>query len=78
MSATGNSTVKMLALKFKERSEALGYKGKKRDDAALDYFAGAATVLAEMKHEDANAVIVFMQWDLSIRGYLTLVKLLID
>lgn len=30
-----------IALAFKARAEMLGYKGKKRDDAALDYITGA-------------------------------------
>lgn len=36
--------VKRVAVDFVERAEALGLKGKKRDDAALDYFLGAAAI----------------------------------
>lgn len=31
-----------LARKFIGRADGLGYRGKKRDDAALDFFCGAA------------------------------------
>lgn len=37
-----------LAKAFIKRATELGYKGKKRDDAALNYFVGAA-VLAELQ-----------------------------
>lgn len=34
--------IKFVAEKFVERANALGLKGKRRDDAALDFFCGAA------------------------------------
>lgn len=35
-----------VALRFIERAEKLGYRGKRRDDAALDFFTGAHSALA--------------------------------
>jgi hypothetical protein len=37
-----SATTQKLALSFIERADALSLKGKKRDDAALDYWCGAA------------------------------------
>lgn len=37
-----SATTQKLALSFIEGADALGLKGKKRDDAALDYWCGAA------------------------------------
>lgn len=59
-----------LARRFIERAEELGYKGKKRDDAALDYFVGAA-VLAELQgnkllYEHLGRVALFV---IAVRGY---------
>jgi len=45
---TNRQIVQVLAKRFLERSEALGYKGKKADNAALDYFCGAATFAEEL------------------------------
>lgn len=42
-----NAISSALANRFIERAEALGYKGKKRDDAALDYWCGAASLAEE-------------------------------
>lgn len=36
---------KAFAAKFIERSETLGYKGLKRDNAALDFYCGACAAL---------------------------------
>lgn len=41
-----------LARRFIERSEALNYKGKRRDSAALDYFIGAASALELAGHHE--------------------------
>ena len=35
---------RVLAQRFIERAEFLNYKGKKRDNAALDFFTGAASL----------------------------------
>ena len=44
---TNSELARALARSFIKRAEALGYKGKKRDDAALDYFCGAAVLASE-------------------------------
>lgn len=36
---------------FVERSEALNYKGKRRDDAAIDFLCGAAATLKATGHD---------------------------
>lgn len=62
--------VKQLALRFIERAEALNYKGKKRDDAALDFFCGAACVIEANGDPDLadhiGRVAVML---ISVRGY---------
>lgn len=59
-----------LAKSFIERSEALGYKGKKRDDAALDYFCGAAKTAQflgnESLYQHLSVVVVTI---VSVRGF---------
>jgi hypothetical protein len=63
---------KTIAEKFIERSEALGYKGKQRDKAALDFFCGAAAALDEDGGSKLGGVIMLI----SIRGYLGLLEVL--
>lgn len=70
---------------FIERSEELGYKGKARDKAALDYIIGAAKAL-QLLHtvdqpafqfdtfqfdtiKDASNHLAKIAWVVSIRGY---------
>ena len=61
---------KNLAAKFIERADALGYKGKKRDDAALDFFVGAGAVAAETGNAELamhlTRVVVMI---ISVRGF---------
>lgn len=59
-----------LAASFIERSEALGYKGKKRDAAAMDYFAGAG-MSAELAGNQplGNHIARVMVFIVSVRGY---------
>lgn len=45
MSNTNSALMKTLCKKFVERTEALGLRGKKRDDALVDFMCGAATAL---------------------------------
>lgn len=61
---------KALAQKFIERSEALGLKGKKRDDAALDFWCGAASAL-ELSGRKLDADTLGRQAALivAVRGY---------
>lgn len=64
-------TVRAIARSFIERATALNYRGKKADDAALDYFCGAIKT-AELSGDMAlcqalgrNAVMI-----VSVRGYI--------
>lgn len=59
-----------LARAFRDRSEAIGLKGKKRDDAALEFFLGAAMGLHIEGHEDASQhVLRVASWLIATRGY---------
>jgi hypothetical protein len=60
--------VKKTALGFIERSKALGYRGKKRDDALIDYWTGAAMALTNVDHPDADWMRQ-MAFIISVRGY---------
>ena len=69
-------TTKALAEKFIERAAALGYKNKARDNAALDYFCGAAS-LAELsgdvrlaQHLGRIITLLF-----AVRGYIAVAEL---
>jgi hypothetical protein len=44
--------VQALAKRFVERSNTLGYTGKRRDSAALDFFVGAAGALEESSNNN--------------------------
>jgi hypothetical protein len=44
----GIAIIKAICHGFVERAEALNLKGKKRDDAAMDYFVGANRALVAM------------------------------
>lgn len=70
------AVTKALARRFVERSESLKYKGKKRDDAALDYFCGAAVLAEEMGNdamgEHLARICVLM---ISVRGYIAIKEL---
>lgn len=48
------STARKVAQQFVERAKALGMKGKKRDDAAMEYFCGACTALEQVGHADLD------------------------
>jgi len=45
-----------LALKWRERESALGYKGKKAETAVVEYFIGATVALQLAGHPDADHV----------------------
>lgn len=63
-------TVRWICQQFVERSEALGYKGKRRDDAAIDYMVGAAQGCIAAGEKDVGESIgriVYMS--VSTRGY---------
>lgn len=54
MSQTFNQTVMK---DFVRRSQALGYKGKKRNDAAIDFLAGAIAALEALKANRGNQTV---------------------
>lgn len=58
--------LKKICLAFVSRSETQGWKGKKRDEAAINFFAGAISMLGE---KDAKPILAFTVFGLSIRGY---------
>lgn len=64
---------KHVAKKFIERSEALGYKGRKRDDAALDFVCGAAAPFAPSSAEYAAITVLILM--VSTRGYMGLTEI---
>lgn len=53
-----------------DRMAALGLKGRKRDDACLDFYCGAATVLEGLSHPAAQAIATQAGLIVAIRGYL--------
>jgi hypothetical protein len=59
-----------LAKSFIERAESLGYKGRKRDEAALDYFCGAAQAARFVGNDDLYQHLVWAIFKIvSVRGY---------
>lgn len=71
MSSNDNARfAKALAAKFVERADLLGYKGKKRDDASLDFWTGAAA-LAEIEGNTELYELLGRQAALivAVRGY---------
>ena len=68
--------IQQLATGFIERSEALGLKGKARDRALMDYWAGAYLALVETDHGDADWVGRVGVMVLSVRGYSELERLM--
>jgi hypothetical protein len=61
--------VKQLAERFLERAKMLGYKGKKADDMALEYFVGA-TIAAELSGQTdfASYLTLLSAMSVSVRG----------
>jgi hypothetical protein len=69
--------LKSLVISYKERSSSLAYRGKKKEDAAMDFMCGAAKAF-ELAGEAEKAqwlgrIIVF---SLSLRGFSEMEKLL--
>jgi len=50
------SMLNRLAIKWKERQQALGYKGKRGNDAVVEYFIGATVALQACGHPEADHV----------------------
>lgn len=61
--------LKSLCKHFMIRASTHGLKGKKRDDEACAYFAGAAVALTLAEHPEANQVGTWFSLVLSVRGY---------
>ena len=66
--------VRAICAAFVERSEALNYKGKRRDNAALDYMCGAATAAqwAGKAQEPLAKHLATIVHLVAIRGYFEL------
>lgn len=63
--------IKALAELFVHRSTELGYKGKKRDDFALEYFVGAAAMARSAGLEDlCQRLSVIVNYSISIKGFI--------
>lgn len=66
-----------IASKFKERKDALGYKGKKLDDAALDFFIGAAVGARAAGNDDiAKHIEAVAALLVAVRGYVAVSEIL--
>ena len=62
------STLKHLCQQFVERSKTLEYKGKRRDDAVMDFFVGALSAMSP-DHPDYEHVAAVTAMIFSVRGY---------
>jgi hypothetical protein len=70
--------VRVAAL-FKERAKALGYEGKMRDDAALEYFHGAAAAaLISGRTGLHDKLASYAQYSITSRGYLSVDELTVQ
>ena len=65
-----DSLARTLAKRFVERASALGLKGVKRDNAALDYFCGAASALEEIGDPRAASIATTAALIVAVRGYM--------
>ena len=61
--------LKILCKQFVARAEHLGMKGKARDNAAIEFFAGALAALDAINHADVNHVATVTQLVICTRGY---------
>lgn len=67
---TKSDLLKELCLGFITRSRGLSYRGKKRDDAAMDYLVGAAMALREVGlAEESDFIARNVALVISVRGY---------
>ena len=73
---TTNDKLRALCRRCVERSEALGYRGKRRDDFTMDYFAAAA-VTAELTgdKEFFNHINLVGVMLISVRGFAEVKKI---
>lgn len=62
--------VRWLCQQFIERSNAIGYRGRRRDDAALDYLIGAAQAFKVAGHDwESEAIGRICYLDVATRGF---------
>lgn len=73
--ATEVETTKALAKKFIERSNALKYSGVKRDNAALDYFCGAASMAELSGNVPLMEHLTRITLLIAVRGYIAVAEL---
>lgn len=66
---THMTTLQKLCNTFITRSRNLGYRGKKRDNALMDFMGGAAAALYEVNHPDADHVNTVTGMLFSVRGF---------
>lgn len=65
--------IRWFAQQYVERANALAYKGKKRDDAAVDYMCGIATGLKASKRDSESewlGRIIYLE--IATRGFLAI------
>ncbi len=58
-----------VAVSFVERSDALGLKGKPRNDAALNYFSGAYSAFLAIDDTDSAGALATDIMVLGVKGY---------
>jgi hypothetical protein len=69
----GRALARKLAKQFIERAEALNYKGKRRDNAALDFWCGAATLAQQEERNDVAEYLGRLAVLLiAVRGYIAI------
>jgi hypothetical protein len=70
MEETRETIIRTVCKGFVERSTALGLKGKKRDDAALNYVVGATKAYQFIGRDDlVSALSMFLSFALTLHGY---------
>jgi len=85
------STLTRLCAKFIQRADHLALKGKKRDDAALDYLIGAASALYTFSathgldpaaiaaaHSDAQHIATVTAAVITVRGFSEVARIVLD
>lgn len=66
---SATTTLRHLASSFVKRATAQKLKGKKRDEAAIDFFCGAYAGLELAGHRDAERILNCIGYILCVRGY---------
>lgn len=74
---TRQTITKRVSVAFQRRAIALGLRGKKRDVEAIAYFVGAAQAYQLIERQDlAEALTIFLAFDLTLRGYNAIERIL--